>query len=134
MDRSYWRNGARLWARECRRTAHRAQRTPLGFLNYPIQPTRQRHNVDIAVRVLTERADVVPRRQLRRPVLLFGRRAAGKLEALHEARTVIRIEVLSGESRDAGAAVDIAAGDGAGPTAVVILEHRQCESRGGAAG
>src|SRR2546421_2949326 len=127
-------NGLELWeewglAIGSRVPAHRAQRTLLGLLNYPIQPTRQRHNVDIAVRVLTERADVVSGRKLRRPVLLFGRRAAGKLEALDEARTVIRIEVLSGERRDAGATVDIAAGDGAGSTAVVIFQHRQCESR-----
>src|SRR6266513_6100611 len=134
MDWSSGRNGAWLWARECRRTAHRAQRTPLGFLNYPIHPARQRHNVDIAVRVLTERADVAPRRQLRRPVLLLFRRAAGKAEAFHEAGTVVRIEIQSRKRRDAGAPVDVAAGDGACPTAVVILEHRQCESRGGAAG
>src|SRR2546430_10786838 len=123
MDWSSGRNRAWLWARECRRTAHRAQRTPLRLLNYPVHPSRQRHDVDIAVRVLTERADVVSGRKLRRPVLLFGRRAARKLEALHEARTVIRIEVLSGERRDAGATVDIAAGDGAGSTAVVIFQH-----------
>src|SRR5205823_5629639 len=92
--------------------------------NYPVYRPIQRQDIELALRVLPKRAGI-PRGLERRPGLLVCRSAAGELEALHEARAVVAVQILPHERRDLGTAIHVAAGDRAGTTGVRIFEHGQ---------
>src|SRR5262245_54329326 len=95
------------------------------------QPPGERSDVQLAARVLPERAQSPADRQ-RRPVPALRRRTTGVAKRAHPAAAEIPVEVDAGEPGNTAAAIDVSAGHRA-PVGVPILDGGEREPRLGAA-
>src|SRR5438105_12386315 len=120
---------------QCIRRPAECARSPVrsGTRHDPVHPTIQGQNVELALRILPKRADRAAGRQELRPIEPRGHIAATVAEAQYKAVAIVGVEIMPDERRHLRAAVDVAAGDGAGADRVGVFDDRQYEARHGAA-
>src|SRR5216683_5986420 len=91
-----------------------------------IQPAGERSDVELATRILSERAESTADGQ-GRPIATLRRGAADVAKRPYPTAAVITVEIHAGEGGHAGAAIDVAAGDGAS-VGVTVLDDRKDEA------
>src|SRR5262245_41986372 len=117
----------------CRQRSPRAATVAIASwtLDDPVESADIGHQIQLAACVFSERDDPTQRTRRRkvRPSACSSGRSPCIREATDDARTVVGMEVLAGESRHARAAVHVAALHIAGAVHMLILQNWWRESR-----